>query len=112
MSPFCGGPDLKAQLMRKNGPEQKIVLSGGCFLGVQAVFQHIKGVTKAVSGYACGTAETAQYETVSSGTTGHAESVEVKGLRPRFLCRAGTFSASRRHSRSTRSIAVNPRARR
>ena len=55
-----------------------IVLSGGCFWGVQGVFQHVKGVTSAVSGYAGGKASTAQYETVSSGTTGHAESVRVE----------------------------------
>lgn len=53
------------------------VFAGGCFWGVQGVFQHVKGVTKAVSGYAGGTAKTADYETVSSGATGHAESVEV-----------------------------------
>ena len=56
---------------------QTAVLAGGCFWGVQAVFQHTKGVTKAVSGYAGGTKESANYETVSSGRTGHAESVEV-----------------------------------
>lgn len=55
-----------------------IVLSGGCFWGVQGVFQHVKGVTSAISGYAGGDASTAQYETVSSGTTGHAESVKVE----------------------------------
>jgi peptide-methionine (S)-S-oxide reductase len=53
------------------------VLAGGCFWGVQAVFQHVKGVTQAVSGYAGGTKETARYEVVSAGGTGHAESVEV-----------------------------------
>lgn len=53
------------------------VFAGGCFWGVQGVFQHVKGVTKAVSGYAGGKADTASYEVVSSGTTGHAESVEV-----------------------------------
>jgi peptide-methionine (S)-S-oxide reductase len=52
-------------------------LAGGCFWGVQGVFQHVKGVTSAVSGYAGGSQETAQYKTVSSGTTGHAESVRV-----------------------------------
>lgn len=53
------------------------VFAGGCFWGVQGVFQHVKGVKKAVSGYAGGAAETAQYERVSGGNTGHAESVEV-----------------------------------
>jgi peptide-methionine (S)-S-oxide reductase len=56
---------------------QTVVLAGGCFWGVQAVFQHVKGVTQAVSGYAGGTKETAIYEIVSSGRTGHAESVQV-----------------------------------
>jgi len=54
-----------------------IVLAGGCFWGVQAVFEHTKGVSKAVAGYAGGEAATAHYDDVSSGTTGHAESVEV-----------------------------------
>eukprot|EP01030_Chromulinospumella_sphaerica_P022648 gene22648-22633_t len=53
------------------------VFAGGCFWGVQGVFQHVKGVKNAVSGYAGGKADTAQYERVSSGSTGHAESVEV-----------------------------------
>jgi peptide-methionine (S)-S-oxide reductase len=57
---------------------QTVVLAGGCFWGVQAVFQHTKGVTRAVSGYAGGAKDTAVYETVSGGRTGHAESVEVK----------------------------------
>lgn len=57
--------------------EQTIVLAGGCFWGVQAVFQHLKGVRAAVSGYAGGTAETAKYDIVSGGNTGHAESVQV-----------------------------------
>jgi peptide-methionine (S)-S-oxide reductase len=53
------------------------VLAGGCFWGVQGVFQHVAGVTSAVSGYTGGAAETAHYELVSSGTTGHAESVQI-----------------------------------
>src|ERR1700733_14664747 len=53
------------------------VLAGGCFWGVQGVFQHVKGVTSAVSGYAGGDKKSASYEIVSSGTTGHAESVQV-----------------------------------
>jgi peptide-methionine (S)-S-oxide reductase len=61
----------------KNASLQTVVLAGGCFWGVQGVFQHTKGVTKAVSGYAGGTKDTANYDTVSSGRTGHAESVEV-----------------------------------
>ena len=53
------------------------VLAGGCFWGVQGVFQHVKGVISAVSGYAGGAAKTASYETVSDGDSGHAESVRV-----------------------------------
>src|SRR5271157_3790187 len=49
------------------------VLAGGCFWGVQGVFQHVEGVANAVSGYAGGARDTARYETVSTGTTGHAE---------------------------------------
>jgi peptide-methionine (S)-S-oxide reductase len=54
-----------------------VVLAGGCFWGVQGVFQHVEGVTRAVSGYAGGEAATAQYEKVGRGTTGHAEAVRV-----------------------------------
>ena len=53
------------------------VFAGGCFWGVQGVFQHVKGVTNAVSGYSGGAKATAQYEVVGSGMTGHAESVQV-----------------------------------
>jgi peptide-methionine (S)-S-oxide reductase len=53
------------------------VLAGGCFWGVQGVFQHVDGVTSAVSGYAGGGKDTAEYETVSTGSTGHAESVQI-----------------------------------
>jgi len=53
------------------------VLAGGCFWGVQGVFQHVKGVTNAVSGYAGGSSANAQYEMVSRGDTGHAESVNI-----------------------------------
>jgi peptide-methionine (S)-S-oxide reductase len=57
---------------------QTAVLAGGCFWGVQGVFQHTAGVVNAVSGYAGGSKTTADYNTVSTGTTGHAESVEIK----------------------------------
>src|SRR5258707_8835004 len=56
---------------------QTAVFAGGCFWGVEAVFRHTKGVTRAVSGYAGGAAKNPSYEAVSSGSTGHAESVEV-----------------------------------
>src|SRR5438132_1405690 len=57
--------------------EQTAVLAGGCFWGVEAVFEHVKGVIKVTSGYSGGSAGTAQYETVSTGETGHAESVKI-----------------------------------
>ena len=53
------------------------ILAGGCFWGVQGVFQHVQGVTSAVSGYAGGAADTAHYEMVGTNTTGHAESVRI-----------------------------------
>ena len=53
------------------------VLAGGCFWGIQAVYQHVKGVISATSGYSGGEAKTAEYETVSTGDTGHAESVQI-----------------------------------
>ena len=57
--------------------QQTAVISGGCFWGVQAVFQHVKGVISATSGYSGGAANTAEYERVSNGDTGHAESVKI-----------------------------------
>ena len=56
---------------------EKAIFAGGCFWGVQGVFQHVKGVSKAVSGYTGGSAENAVYEVVGTGRTGHAESVEI-----------------------------------
>jgi len=56
---------------------ETIVFAGGCFWGIQSVFQHVKGVVSATSGYAGGTKDKPDYEEVSSGTTGHAESVRV-----------------------------------
>lgn len=56
---------------------ERVVLAGGCFWGMQLVFEQLKGVDRVVAGYAGGSADTAQYETVSTGTTGHAESVEI-----------------------------------
>jgi peptide-methionine (S)-S-oxide reductase len=57
--------------------DETIVFAGGCFWGVQAVFEHVRGVKSAVSGYAGGSVASPSYEDVSSGTTGHAESVQV-----------------------------------
>lgn len=62
---------------KPEGTTETAVLAGGCFWGVQAVYQHVKGVTRAVSGYAGGLRDTATYERVTSGRTGHAEAVEV-----------------------------------
>jgi peptide-methionine (S)-S-oxide reductase len=70
-------PKVDAALAKQKG-EQTAVFAGGCFWGVEAVFDHVKGVAKAESGYAGGSADTAQYYTVASGGTGHAESVRVK----------------------------------
>jgi len=59
------------------GDVEKAIFAGGCFWGVQGVFQHVKGVSNAVSGYSGGDQKTATYETVSSGKSGHAEAVEI-----------------------------------
>jgi peptide-methionine (S)-S-oxide reductase len=67
---------VDAQLAKAKG-QQTAVVSGGCFWGIQAVFAHVKGVTNATSGYAGGPAQSANYETVSTGETGHAESVQI-----------------------------------
>jgi len=60
------------------GPLQTAVLAGGCFWGVQAVYQHVQGVREVLSGYSGGSKATAEYETVSTGSTGHAESVQIR----------------------------------
>src|ERR1700724_713146 len=70
------GPVVDAPMSASPG-QQAAVFAGGCFWGVQAVFQHVKGVISATSGYSGGDAKTAEYETVSTGRTGHAESVKV-----------------------------------
>jgi len=57
--------------------QQTAVVAGGCFWGIQAVFQHVRGVISATSGYSGGSAKTAEYEVVSTGETGHAESVQI-----------------------------------
>ena len=72
---LCAGPS--AALANDGGNHAVAVFVGGCFWGMDAVFRHVKGVSQVVSGYAGGGADTANYETVSTGTTGHAESVEV-----------------------------------
>ena len=69
-------PTLDAPLATARG-EQTAILAGGCFWGVEAVFEHVKGVSRVESGYSGGSGATAQYDTVSSGATGHAESVRI-----------------------------------
>ena len=71
-------PDPKVDAPLARAPAvQTAVFAGGCFWGVDAVFKHVKGVTQVVSGYAGGSAESANYEQVSSGSTDHAESVRI-----------------------------------
>jgi peptide-methionine (S)-S-oxide reductase len=70
-------PPVLDQPANPRATSEVAILAGGCFWGVQGVFQHVEGVTNAVSGYAGGAADTAHYEMVSTNTTGHAESVRV-----------------------------------
>jgi len=69
-------PVVDASIATSNS-QQTAVVAGGCFWGIQAVFQHVKGVISATSGYSGGLAKTAEYEMVSTGETGHAESVKI-----------------------------------
>lgn len=69
-------PALDVPLAASGGSDT-VVFAGGCFWGIQAVFEHVKGVKSAVSGYAGGHVKSPSYEEVSTGTTGHAESVQV-----------------------------------
>lgn len=69
-------PAVDDSLAATNG-QQTAVVSGGCFWGVQLVFEHVRGVVRATAGYSGGSAKTAEYEIVSTGTTGHAESVQI-----------------------------------
>jgi peptide-methionine (S)-S-oxide reductase len=71
--PEYSGPSQVSDLKGK----QTAVLAGGCFWGVDAVFKHVKGVTNVISGFSGGNANTAHYEVVSTGETGHAESVKI-----------------------------------
>jgi peptide-methionine (S)-S-oxide reductase len=70
-------PAPAADVAASQAPSEVAVFAGGCFWGVQGVYQHVEGVTGAVSGYAGGSGSTAQYEMVVTGDTGHAESVQV-----------------------------------
>jgi peptide-methionine (S)-S-oxide reductase len=69
-------PAVDATVAKTSG-QQSAVVAGGCFWGIQAVFQHVKGVVSATSGYSGGSSLTAQYQVVSTGATGHAESVKI-----------------------------------
>ena len=75
--PAVDSQRASASTSASTSKDQKAVISGGCFWGIQAVFQHVKGVKSATSGYSGGSAKAADYELVSTGTTGHAESVEI-----------------------------------
>ena len=75
-APAVPAPAVDAPRVATPG-QQTAVISGGCFWGIQAVFQHVKGVISATSGYSGGSAKTAEYEIVSTGETGHAESVQI-----------------------------------
>ena len=70
-------PQSRNRLFLNAKGEQTAVFAGGCFWGLEAVFEHIKGVSDVTSGYSGGAAKTADYETVSTGETGHAESVKI-----------------------------------
>jgi peptide-methionine (S)-S-oxide reductase len=71
-------PEFAGKAQASTAPgEETAVLAGGCFWGVDAVFKHVRGVSSVVSGYAGGSAATAHYEVVSTGMTGHAESVKI-----------------------------------
>jgi peptide-methionine (S)-S-oxide reductase len=71
-------PDPKVdESLAATKSKETVVLSGGCFWGIQAVFEHVKGVTRATAGYSGGNVKNPSYEQVGSGDTGHAESVEV-----------------------------------
>lgn len=72
-----GIPAPAVDAPRAAGPLQTAVLSGGCFWGMQGVFEHVKGVRQVLAGYSGGSQGTAHYEIVSTGTTGHAESVQI-----------------------------------
>jgi len=73
----AGFPDPAVDTPRVAGKTETAVLAGGCFWGVEGVFESLKGVSSVVSGYSGGKANTAHYEMVSTGTTGHAESVRI-----------------------------------
>lgn len=76
-SSFVVPAPLSDEKPASTGRSETLVLAGGCFWGVQGVFQHVRGVSDAVSGYAGGNRDTAHYDKVGSGRTGHAETVQI-----------------------------------
>lgn len=76
--PAVVAPAPRADNAKASGALQTAVLAGGCFWGIEGVFEHVRGVRKVLSGYAGGEKSTAHYDAVSSGRTGHAEAVEIK----------------------------------
>jgi peptide-methionine (S)-S-oxide reductase len=76
-TPRASFPDPKLDIAAKPVTAQTAVFAGGCFWGMEAVFEHLKGVQSVVSGFSGGSADTARYEIVSSGRTGHAESIKI-----------------------------------
>lgn len=74
---FGARPAASSAATPRNGKTETVVLAGGCFWGMEAVFESLKGVSSVVSGYAGGSKNTAHYEIVSTGLTGHAESVQI-----------------------------------
>jgi len=75
-APAIGAPAVDDSLAATSS-QQTVVLAGGCFWGMQLLFEHVKGVLNVTAGYSGGSAKTAQYEIVSGGDTGHAESVKI-----------------------------------
>ena len=75
--PSVAVPPAALDNPRKDGALQTAVVAGGCFWGVQGVFEHVRGVHQVLAGYSGGSGQTAQYEEVSTGRTGHAESVQI-----------------------------------
>jgi peptide-methionine (S)-S-oxide reductase len=76
--PAVLAPAAAADNAKAAGPGQTAVLAGGCFWGVEGVFEHVRGVTDVMSGYSGGEARTAHYDEVSGGESGHAESVQIR----------------------------------
>ncbi|MBN2353593.1 MAG: peptide-methionine (S)-S-oxide reductase MsrA [Spirochaetales bacterium] len=74
---FADFPNPPAEKTARSGTTETAVLAGGCFWGMEGVFERLKGVTNVVSGYSGGRVRNPSYELVSSGTTGHAESIEI-----------------------------------